>query len=450
MLKKFKKYISENKLVNPGDKILLAVSGGIDSMTMTHLFIQAGYKVGIAHCNFSLRSAESDRDEQMVSEFASENRIPFFSKRFETKAYADENGISVQMAARTLRYEWFEKIRREYEYNSISVAHNLNDNIETLLINLIRGTGIAGLAGMKPETNNIIRPLLFATREEITEYSNLHSIIFREDKSNADTKYLRNKIRHNIIPILKEINPSIESTLNETAVIFTGLTEIVSDYIYSLRERVSRERNGRIIFNVGMLKQYIHNRIIIFELFRPYGIADVPLKDFLSIIEGETGGKIITQTHRILKNRQEIIVSDQKENAEGPGFINTADDFEKIPGVESAKSVRITKNFIIPSGPLTLCIDSDKLKFPLVVRKWKSGDYFYPLGLNHKKKLSNYFTDNKYSIIDKDNTLIIESEGQIVCLLGGRIDHRFRVTDTSENALIITVRQKAYPERTGS
>ena len=194
MLERFKKYIADNTLINPGDRILLAVSGGIDSMVMTHLFLQAGYEVGIAHCNFSLRADESDNDEKMVSEFAAEHSVKFFTTRFETKNYARDNGLSVQMAARELRYTWFEETRKEHGYDSIAVGHNLNDNIETLMINLIRGTGVAGLTGMKPLNKKIIRPLLFATRQDIIYYCNRNMITYREDLSNADTKYLRNLI----------------------------------------------------------------------------------------------------------------------------------------------------------------------------------------------------------------------------------------------------------------
>lgn len=448
MVRNFLKFIAGNQLVKQGDKILLAVSGGIDSMVMTHLFMRAGYQTGIAHCNFSLRSSDSDLDEELVSKFASDHKIAFHSIRFETNGYAVENGISVQMAARELRYNWFEKIRTEHGYDSVAVAHNLNDNIETLMINLIRGTGIAGLTGMKPHANNIIRPLLFATRGEIIKYCNSQSITYREDQSNADTKYLRNRIRHNIIPLLREINPSIESTLNETAEILTGISEMVNDYITILREKVSGQKDEYITFNISLLKPYIHNRALLFELFRPYGIAGIPLFDLIDIIEGKTGGQLSTRTHRLLKNRQEILVSVRKDEADTERQINNPGDFEIIPDIESASYVNITEGFVVPAGPLILCIDPDKFSFPLVLRKWNAGDYFYPLGLNHKKKLSDYFTDNKYSIFDKDNARILESDGKIVCLLGDRIDNRFRITHSSKNALVIKSRHPGFTGKT--
>ena len=231
MLDEFKRYIAVHNLAKAGDKILVAVSGGVDSMVMTHLFLELGYNIGLAHCNFSLRGRESDSDEKLVIKYATDHNIPFFSTRFDTKTYARKKGLSVQMAARELRYSWFEDIRMNNGFDSVAVAHNLNDNIETLIINLVRGTGLTGLTGMRPRNNNIIRPMLFATREEIMLYCKDHEIIYREDKSNAETKYTRNKIRHRVIPVLKEINPSIEMTLSETAERFAGINDLVSEYI---------------------------------------------------------------------------------------------------------------------------------------------------------------------------------------------------------------------------
>jgi tRNA(Ile)-lysidine synthase len=447
MLQKFKKFVADNNLIKPGDRILLAVSGGIDSMVMTHLFNLTGNEFAIAHCNFSLRAAESDLDEDMVSKYAAEHSIELFSTRFETKAYARENGLSVQMAARELRYRWFEQIRKEHGYDSIAIAHNLNDNIETLMINLIRGTGVAGLTGMKTEVNNIIRPMLFATRNEIIYYCNRNMIKYREDLSNADTKYLRNKIRHLIIPLLREINPSVESTLNETAERFTGINEIVTDYINDLREKVSGINDEYIAFNISLLKPYIHKKVVLFELFRPYGISDVSLIDLVHIIEGKTGCRLITSTHRIVKNRKELLVKSAKNENDGIRLILNLSHFERIPEIEDVRSSPITGKFEIPAGPFNACIDADKLSFPLVLRKWNAGDHFYPLGMNHRKKLSDYFIDRKYSIFDKENALILESEGKIVCILGDRIDNRFRITDSSKNALIIQVRQKGLKEK---
>ncbi len=443
MIDEFKRFISENNLIKPGDKILLAVSGGIDSMVMAYLFHQQDYKIGIAHCNFSLRASESDKDEDMVRQFASDHHIPFYTTRFETKSFAKKNRLSVQMAARDLRYNWFEEIRMKNGYDSIAVAHNLNDNIETLLINLIRGTGLTGMTGMKPLSNKIIRPLLFATRQDILTYRNHHKIIFREDKSNADTKYSRNKIRHLVIPVLKEINPSIELTLNETAERFSGLNEIVSEYIVRLKESISEEKEQFITFNISQLRTFLHKKAVLFELFRPYGITKALLIDLMKVIEGKTGGQIITDTHRIIKNRKEIIVSYDEIRNETRYIIKNEELLCTFPGILSVRNVRITETFEIPSDSHIACIDSQKVTFPMIIRKWKAGDHFFPLGMKQKKKLSDYFIDKKYSRFDKENIFILESDGKIVWIIGDRIDDRFKITKSTKKGLLIKSKRKA-------
>ncbi len=347
------------------------------------------------------------------------------------------------MAARDLRYKWFEEIRMKNEYDLIAVAHNINDNIETLLINLIRGTGLTGMAGMKPLNNRIIRPLLFATRQDILAFRNKHKIDFREDRSNADTKYTRNKIRLMIIPVLKEINPSIEITLNETAERFSGFNEIVSAYISRLRESICEEKEKFITFNINQLKNYLHNKAVIFELFKPFGVTNSLLNDLIKVIEGKTGGQIFTDTHRIIKNRKEIIVSDEEIRNETQYLIKNEQEFCTFPGISSVKNVRITDTFEIPSDSHFACIDYQKIVFPMIIRKWKAGDYFYPLGMKQKKKLSDYFIDNKYSRFDKENIFILESDGKIVWIIGDRIDNRFKITESTKKGLIIKSKRKA-------
>jgi len=437
MIAVFNKFVLENHLFKHDDKILLAVSGGIDSMVMAHLFLNTGCRIAVIHCNFTLRSEESDKDEAFVREFAEMHSLPFFSNTFNTKEVAKNNNISVQMAARDLRYTWFEEVRQNNNYDLIAVAHNLNDNVETLLINLTRGTGLAGLTGMKLISNRIIRPLLFASREDIVNYSNLHRIKFREDKSNADTKYIRNKIRHQVIPLLKEINPSIEITLNETAERFTGINEIVTGYISKIREKISEQKDEVISYNISQLKRHQNNKTILFELFRPYGITNQQLDDLIKVINGKTGGQIITNCCRIIKNRKEIIVTQENNRSESIYTLNTLDGFKKIPGIVSYELFVVNDTFQIPYDSAIACLDYNKLLFPLVIRKWEAGDSFYPLGMKQKKKLSDYFIDNKYSLLDKENILILESDGKIVWIIGDRIDNRYKITRSTKEALII-------------
>ena len=443
MVGEFKKYISENNLIGSKERILLGVSGGIDSMVMAHLFLTAGYNTGIAHCNFSLRNEESDQDEDLVRQFAVENKLPFYTVKFDTPLHAGSSGISIQMAARELRYNWFEKVMNENGFGLLAVAHNLNDNIETLIINLTRGTGIAGLSGIKPLNNRIIRPLLFATRTDIENYCRQTGITYREDSSNKDTKYTRNKIRHKIIPVLKQINPSIETTLNETAERFAGINEIVNEYISNLRHRISHDNGSLISYNIELLNPYLHNKTILFELFKPFGIGSVMLNELIRLIEGKTGGQVFTGSHRIVKNRNEIIISSDEYMADISHTVENILDFFNIPQIESAYYTDVTSSFEISSDPSVAYVDSDKLKFPLTLRKWKSGDRFHPLGMRQQKKLSDYFIDSKFSLFEKENKFVMESEGQIFWIIGDRIDDRFKISSFTKRALIITAAKKA-------
>jgi tRNA(Ile)-lysidine synthase len=437
MLHDFLNYIKENRLIKKGDRILAAVSGGIDSMVMADLLLKSGLLSGIAHCNFGLREKESDLDEQMVRKYASKHHVPFYSVRFTTKDHAKKNGISIEMAARELRYEWFRKIRKEGCYDSVAVAHNLNDNVETLLLNLVRGTGIAGLTGMKPSANHIIRPLLFATRKSIEEYRIENGISFREDMTNADTKFIRNKIRHKVIPLLREINNSVELTLNDTAQRLSGIYEILSEVISQIRNSIFREEEGKIIVNINLLEQYLENKAILFELFRPYGISGSLLKDLAKVMTGLTGGQIFTTTHRILKNRNEIIISPQTENDKETFIISCMADLRKCPLLAKVKIVTGIKNLIISSDTGTASLDLQKISFPVMIRKWETGDYFFPFGMKQKKKLSDYFIDKKLSRLEKEKILIMESRGKIVWIIGKRIDNRFRITKSTKKALIL-------------
>jgi tRNA(Ile)-lysidine synthase len=441
MIEEFGKYIEENNLIKNSDRILLAVSGGIDSMVMTQLFLKTKFQIGIAHCNFSLRGSESDEDESFVRKYAADHLIPFYCKRFDTKGFASEKGFSIQMAARELRFSWFEEIRSKNGYSVIALAHNLNDNIETFLLNLTRGTGIAGLTGIKPKNKYLIHPMLFATRKDITTYCNLNELLFREDKSNAETKYIRNKIRHDVIPLLKEINPSIETTLIETAERLSDINNIYSDFISDIRDKMFYLRGNVIVFKTKELQELFPKKTVLFELFRPYGIGSGQVGDLIDLIDGKTGRQLFTNSHRFLKNRKEILVSQNILSSDFSYVVNSIADLLTVPIVISASFTDITKTFKIPSAKNFACLDSGKIIFPVIFRKWKSGDSFYPLGMTQKKKLSNYFIDNKYSVFEKENCYILESDGKIAWIAGDRIDNRFRITRSSKKALIIEVKR---------
>jgi tRNA(Ile)-lysidine synthase len=437
MLDEFLNYIRKNRLLKKNYRVLLTVSGGIDSMVMAHLFIKAGIKTGIAHCNFCLRGEESDRDEEFVRDFSENNGIPFYTMRFNTREYACNKGISVQMAARELRYEWFETVRKKNKYNRIAVAHNLNDNIETLLINLTRGTGLTGLTGMKPLNDRIIRPLLFATRDKIADYCRENGIKYREDRSNEETKYTRNKIRHLVIPLLKEINPSIEETLNETSKRLAGAQSIVTDYIENIREKVSIMQEEQILFSIKGISDLRINQAVLFEIFKPYGITGPLLPGLIRLLTGRPGRQIFTKTHRIVRDRSELIVSTLKKSGKKRFEIGRIEDFPDIPYFLSAEVITGESGFRIPDDSSIACLDYEKVKFPVIIRSWEKGDHFFPLGMVQKKKLSDYFIDRKFSILKKDQALVMESEGKIAWIVGERIDNRFKVTGSTSRILMI-------------
>ncbi len=437
MLSDFLKYIAEKNLIKQNQRVLLAVSGGVDSMVMASLFIKSGIKVGIAHCNFTLRGKESDGDEEMVKRFAARHKIPFYPVRFSTTSYAREKGISIQMAARELRYRWFEEIRKKNGFDHIAVAHNLNDNIETLLINLTRGTGVAGLTGIKPSGNHIIRPLLFASRYSIETYRRKNRIKFREDISNTESKYTRNKIRHLVIPVLKEINPSVEATLNETAGRMSEVNDIMTVYISELYHKLIIRENNLLRISIKALKPFADNNTVLYELFKRFGITGNNLNDLKNIIKGKTGIQVFTGSHRIIKNREEILITEPVENNTRYTIAGNLEELKMTGAFKSVELTSIAPGFIIPADPSVACLNYEKLKFPVTLRTWKPGDFFYPLGMKKKKKLSDYLIDRKFSRFEKEKLLILESDGNIVWLIGERIDNRFRITKNTRKALII-------------
>ena len=437
MIDRFIEYLTNKCRADKEKKFLLAVSGGIDSMAMVHLFRTTGINAGIAHCNFSLRGKESDMDEEFVRQYAEKNNCPFYVKRFDTEKYAASKGISTQMAARYLRYEWFENIRQEHDYHFIATAHNLNDNIETLLFNLIRGTGIKGLTGIQPTAGYIVRPLLFAPRTDIEFFVTENNIAFREDKSNAETKYTRNKIRHLVLPLLREINPSVEKTIEETIARMKETEQAVEEYVLVIKQKISKLEGDKTIIDVCQLKNFLSNKTILYELFKPFGLSGTQTNELSEIIAGQTGGTIFTKSHAILKDRTNIIVSPISVNDLVFVQINNYSELEKTPFFSSVTSTPITNDYKIPIDKDTACLDEDEIKYPLIIRNWQEGDFFYPLGMNNKKKISDFMIDNHISRFEKAKLLVLESNGKIVWVIGHRIDNRFRIKPTTKKSLVI-------------
>ena len=468
MLQSFQKFIQKENLFSRGDKILLAVSGGVDSVVMCELFHKSYYDIGIAHCNFGLRGRYSDKDEKFVKALSGKYKVMFHSVKFKTERYAQKKDISIQMAARELRYSWFEKLRKKKKYKYIAVAHHKDDETETFLINLIRGTGIAGFHGIHTKNNFIVRPMLFATKNEIEEFARETKLSFRYDKSNQELKYTRNKIRHSIIPILKEINPNIEKTISDNIAKIKDVEQIYRKRVNEERKKVVKERDKVAIISIKKLKALGPLKTYLFEFLRVYNFSDSIVKDIISSLDGISGKQFFSSTHRLLKNRDELIITkiathnkEEREISENRMYldypvmmkmrkiVNTTPNPLFIGGEIDNNTFRRYgnagyKNWVFPShlwlgGKLggVACLDYNKLKFPLKLRRWKKGDAFYPFGMKGRKKLSDFFIDSKISRNEKENIFVIESDGKIVWIAGHRIDNRFRITKTTENIYLV-------------
>lgn len=439
MQEQFLSYISHEHLFTTKDKILLAVSGGVDSVVMCDLFYAAGLPFAIAHCNFQLREDESEGDERFVKEIAEKYAVPFHHIRFDTASYTRKHKLSTQAAARELRYEWFEKIRAQHRYSFIATAHHQGDVIETFFINLIRGTGISGLRSIVPKQGKIIRPLLFANKKDILIYAAEHKVMYREDSSNASDKYLRNKIRHHLIPVLNEFSPVAESSIMQSIENLRAAEFIYKQTIEDVSSRICIQKNNTIRISIAELKKLNPVSTYLYELLKPYGFNSSSAKDILHILSGESGKEFFSDTHRLIKDRNQLIIEPLPDDPTGEEFFISEDQEElKVIGLElHFKTSSNSPSLKVPASPHMAMLDLDKLKFPLKIRKWKTGDVFYPLGMKGKKKLSDFFIDKKLSLIEKENTWLLCSEDKIAWVIGLRVDDRFKIKPSTKKIVLI-------------
>jgi tRNA(Ile)-lysidine synthase len=445
MLEDFIRFIQSNSLCRQGDKILLAVSGGIDSMVLLHLLFSAGYKPGIAHCNFHLRGAESDGDEKFVKSIAESMDAAFHLKDFDTEQSAAESGISIQMAARNLRYRWFEEIRKSYGYNYIATAHNQDDEIETFFINLSRGTGIRGLTGIPVRSEKVIRPLLFASRESIVDYANEHGVGFREDSSNASDKYLRNRLRHRLIPMLEEENPSFRNALMDTMLKLSETEKLYEKELVQLKQSLLRTEGNRTRLSIPDLSAHVATRSILFEILTDYNFSSQAMEDIIHSLEGPSGKQFLSSTHRIVKDREDLIITPLEIKDERKFYLEKESSRIFEPVDLEWMVVDHTETFHIPNDRKIACLDLQKLHFPLLLRHWQKGDYFQPLGMQGMKKISDYLIDIKVSLPDKERTWLLTSDGKIAWVIGQRIDDRFKVGPETRQVLVIKF-TSTFPE----
>ncbi len=431
-------FIAENGLCTRDDRILLAVSGGIDSMVMADLMVRLGYTTGVAHCNFSLRGDESDGDENFVRYRADKSNLPFYHTRFDTESYAEERGISIQMAARELRYEWFHRLLEEEGYDRLALAHNKNDLVETFLINITRGTGIRGLTGIKPRNGQMIRPLLFATRREIAEYAKYHHIRWREDSSNLTTKYTRNKIRHQIIPLFEEINPDFIRSLADTAGRLAGVEDIFSRYIEEARATFMIRTGIKKMIPILKLKESTAREAVLYELLKPLGFSGGTIREILSSLDSPPGKRFFSKTHRLIKDREYLIITPlNPDEAEKRYYIEKDRSHITAPVILHIRSFARPEKYTVPVSRNIAAFDLDKITWPLILRRWKKGDYFMPLGMKGMKKLSDFFIDRKLSIDEKENVWLLTEGENIIWILGMRIDDRYKITGETKNILEI-------------
>ncbi|WP_438711650.1 tRNA lysidine(34) synthetase TilS [Aquimarina muelleri] len=436
MLHKFKDHIITNFPFLSRSKLLIACSGGLDSIALVRLLHILEIDFSIAHCNFKLRGKESDGDERFIIKLAEKLQFPVFRIDFDTKKYATEHKLSIQMAARELRYDWFKKLATEHGFDYILTAHHADDNLETFLINLSRGTGIEGLTAI-PEINEIfIRPLLPFSRTEILKFAKDNKLDWREDSSNSSIKYLRNNLRHEVIPNLKSVNPQLLSNFNTTIEYLKQSNEFIKGQIFYLKKELFEISDaGCIKISIGKLCEFGNPKTSLYFLLKDYGFK--AWMDIEQMITAQSGKQVFSESHRLIKDRDYLLLINISEEISNRKYsISEEESMLMIPsGTLKFKTVEE----ILDINLNTVYVDKEKLKYPLTVRKWQEGDYFYPLGMKGKKKLSKYFKDEKLSILAKERTWLLCSGKEIVWIINYRADNRYKISPQTKQTLKITL-----------
>lgn len=435
MLQKFEKHIHTNFPYVRDSKLLLAISGGLDSVVLMYLCNQLKLNISLAHCNFKLRNEESDLDEEFVKKIAQISSNQIFTTFFHTEKISKQQKSSIQIIARELRYNWFQELVLEHRFDYILTAHHLNDSLETFLIHLTRGSGLEGFTGIPAKNGTIIRSLLPFSRAEILEYAIENNLEWREDRSNSSTKYLRNNIRHQVIPILKEINPSLLDSFANTIQYLLDAQQIIDDQIDEIEAKVISEKGGMLFFDVSKINQLSNPKAYLYQLLKKYQFTE--WNNVVDLLTSQSGKQVFSKTHVLLKDRDFLILSQittKKSDSESfeilehqskissPIFLNFEENASK--NIENRHTISVAKKL---------------LKYPLIVRKWQNGDYFCPSGMQGKKKLSKYFKDEKISVIEKEKIwLLCTAENEIIWVINHRQDRRFLANSAAENSVQIT------------
>lgn len=431
MEKEFRAFVNKHKLFKKADALLVAVSGGIDSVVLLHLLNKTGFKFAIAHCNFQLRGSESDTDEMFVTALANKYGCKIFIERFDTSKYAKENGMSIQMAARELRYNFFEQVRAKNKLKYTATAHHATDNVETILINILREAGVKSLQGIPIKNKNVVRPLLSFTRQQVEKYCHAEKLKWKEDSSNASDNYVRNKLRHHVLPVLKEINPSVEHAFLSYSQMLAGVHEVISQYAFDVARSVFKNTKDGVIVNAKELKALKLDKTIWFEIFKVFNFTpDIIHKLFSSKLK--PGKFFLSPTYKLYIDRQFWTIAEIKTHPQVDITIKKAGTFHFSHFSIQIKKVRANQVGIadIKSNKIknTAYFDADDLEFPLTVRTFKAGDFFYPIGMKGKKLISDYYTDNKFSLLQKEKQLLLLCDKQIAWVMGERMSEKFKVT----------------------
>ncbi|MCL4147779.1 UNVERIFIED_CONTAM: hypothetical protein GTU68_004167, partial [Idotea baltica] len=427
----FSEHIATNFPNIKGEKLLIAISGGVDSVVLAELLYKLDYTISLAHCNFQLRDVESNKDEAFIIEMSKRLKIPIYTKKFATEKFAKNQKTSTQLAARKLRYDWFSELLEEHNLDALLTGHHADDNLETFLINLSRGTGLDGLIGIPEKNGKILRLLLPFSRKQIEKYALDHNLSWREDASNAEIKYVRNKFRHDVIPTLKQINPQILDVFSTTISHLQDTKKIVLAAVKNARLSVIHsDENGILKLKISELKKLDCPKPFLYELVKKYNFTS--WSDIYNLLDAQSGKYVLSNTHRILKDRDFLIVSIISEISKTEVY--NFESFQSIIETESFQiKITASSEFNKVKNSNITFVDADKLKWPITIRKWQKGDSFYPFGMNGKKKLSKYFKDEKRSLIDKENTWILISDAKIVWIINSRLDERFKVTNTTKS-----------------